>query len=377
MIPNLLQILFLFAIPACILFFEARYALIRKISPVVMCYGLGILCGHLPFLGLSNSITNTVIEATVAIAIPLLLFPSDFTGFLRLAPATAKSFVAAIVSVCVVSALGVQVFGDSVPDSWMVSAMLVGVYTGGTPNLTAIAIGLDVPEETFIVVNAADILLCSIYLLVLISIAKPVLAKWLRPFDGHDQADVPEGDGGASAKPRVSAKPGHVIAGILLAGICLGVSAGVSLLLTGTLSPAAMILCITTLAIALSFHRTVRDLRGTYEFGQFLMLVFCFAIGTLANVNDMIAAFSGILAYCAFVLIGSILLHVILAKIANVDVDTVIITSTAAVLGPPFIGPVANVLKNRSLIVGGMTASVIGLAIGNYLGFAIGSLLRP
>jgi uncharacterized membrane protein len=73
---------------------------------------------------------------------------------------------------------------------------------------------------------------------------------------------------------------------------------------------------------------------------------------------------------------GSIVIHFALAKFFKVDVDTFIMTSTAAVFGPPFVGPIANVLKNREVVVSGMTAGVLGLAIGNYLGIGMAMLLK-
>ena len=53
-----------------------------------------------------------------------------------------------------------------------------------------------------------------------------------------------------------------------------------------------------------------------------------------------------------------------------------IITSTAAIYGPAFIGPVANAIKNRDMIVPGITMGLLGYAIGNYIGIGIAMLLR-
>ena len=72
----------------------------------------------------------------------------------------------------------------------------------------------------------------------------------------------------------------------------------------------------------------------------------------------------------------SIILHFILASIFRIDRDTVIITSTAAIYGPAFIGPVANAIKNKEVIVTGITMGLLGYAIGNYIGIGIGMLLR-
>jgi uncharacterized membrane protein len=54
-----------------------------------------------------------------------------------------------------------------------------------------------------------------------------------------------------------------------------------------------------------------------------------------------------------------------------------LITSTAGIFGPAFIGPVAERLRNREVIVPGLTCGLVGYAIGNYLGFAVAWLLMP
>ena len=75
------------------------------------------------------------------------------------------------------------------------------------------------------------------------------------------------------------------------------------------------------------------------------------------------------ITWCYF---GSLILHLILAKIFKVDADNFLITSTAFVFSPPFVPLVANALKNKDVIVTGITGGIIGYIIGNYLGVALG-----
>jgi len=75
------------------------------------------------------------------------------------------------------------------------------------------------------------------------------------------------------------------------------------------------------------------------------------------------------------VVISSVILHYLLAAIFRIDTDTVIITSTDAIFGPAFIGPVAKGINNREVIVSGITMGLVGYAIGNYLGLAVAWIL--
>jgi uncharacterized membrane protein len=61
--------------------------------------------------------------------------------------------------------------------------------------------------------------------------------------------------------------------------------------------------------------------------------------------------------------------------IFRIDADTVIITSTAMIYSPPFVPVVAAALKNRDVIISGLTTGIIGYVIGNYLGIFTGFLL--
>ena len=58
----------------------------------------------------------------------------------------------------------------------------------------------------------------------------------------------------------------------------------------------------------------------------------------------LLAASSTLFWFCGFVVFGSILLHYLMAILFKVDRDTLIITSTAAIFGPPFIAPVAQAI---------------------------------
>jgi uncharacterized membrane protein len=47
-----------------------------------------------------------------------------------------------------------------------------------------------------------------------------------------------------------------------------------------------------------------------------------------------------------------------------------------ASFGPAFIGPVASVLKNKDIVVSGLTTGLVGYAVANYLGIGIAHLFH-
>jgi uncharacterized membrane protein len=373
--------------PALAVAASRRSTIVERLSPVVVCYAFGILLANTGVVrpdttgyGLARSITI----ATVLLAIPLLLFGTDFRAWFSIARPTIVSFGLAIVSVAVVASVASVLFSGIGADGWEVAGMMVGVYTGGTANMAAIATALDAPESTFVALNAADVVVGALYLLFLLTVAQRLLGRLLPPFvatldraevDAHDLAEVGHDDPWAY-RPPVPA----ILRGLGVALIVVALAVGTAFLLVGDADSAAFdtaaILGITTFGIAASFVPAIRRLPGTYEVGQYLFLVFAVAVGALANIADLAPSFTTVLPMLSAVLVGAVLLHVALAALFRIDTDTVIITSTAAVFGPPFVGPVAAVLRNREIVVSGLTTGVVGLAIGNYVGLAVAYLLR-
>ena len=83
-----------------------------------------------------------------------------------------------------------------------------------------------------------------------------------------------------------------------------------------------------------------------------------------------------IIMYITFVIFCSLVLSVILAKIFKVDSDTMVITSVALVNSPLFVPMIAESMKNKKVIITGITVGVIGYAVGNYLGIIVSELLK-
>ena len=72
---------------------------------------------------------------------------------------------------------------------------------------------------------------------------------------------------------------------------------------------------------------------------------------------------------------GSVMLHMLLGWIFRVDADTLLVTSTAAIYGPPFVPPLCEALKNRHLLISGLTTGLVGYAVGTQLGLAVAKFL--
>lgn len=351
---------------------EKKIKLIKWLGSIIICYVIGMVLGNIS-LDLNVQILQTTTEISICIAIPLLLFSSNIIKSYKYAKSGIFSFTLGVFSVVVSSVIAFYFFKDQLNDVWKISGMMIGVYTGGTPNMSAIGIALDVEEEVFILLNSADIVFSGIYFIFLLTIAKKILLLILPKFNNnqlnedHSQTIVKNNE----KKVLLS-----VALGILLAIFIFGLSVLISILLTGKMSGQIIILGITTLGILASFSKKVQSLSNTYQSAEYLIMIFALSMGAMANFSELLAASSVLFSFCGFVVLISVLLHVILAFVFRIDTDTLIITSTAAIFGPAFIGPIASAIKNEKLIAIGIIMGLIGYAIGNYLGLAVALILK-
>lgn len=253
--------------------------------------------------------------------------------------------------------------------------MLIGVYTGGTPNMSAIGMAFDTPKEVYVLLNSSDVVLGSIYFIFIITFIKRLLGLFLPDYKSNIQKQ-PGLKVESSNKISKRQLALNIIIVLMLGVIILGLAAWISITIKGDIDETWVILVLTTLGIAASFIKKIQKIKGSYETAFYLLLIFSLSIGAMANINELLSKSSDLFLYTTFVMFTSIVLHYILASIFRIDRDTVIITSTAAIYGPAFIGPVANVIKNKEVIVTGITMGLLGYAIGNYIGIGVAMLLR-
>jgi uncharacterized membrane protein len=378
---TVVQVLVMFAFPALVAEVAKRNRMAGMIGPVVLCYGLGLLLGNLPSSPVDVALSQSVAEAVIPVAIALMLFSTRFVSWFRYAGRAVFSFGLQMLAVIIVSLTLPLLFrhlATDRPDLWKISGMLVGVYTGGTPNLAAIGTALGAGNETFIALNACDLLMSATYLLLLMTVAQRLALRFLPSF-----VPLPETDRDSTfhylnqqkdlSMQRMAL---HLAGMVLLAGAIMGLSVGFSLLVADAITAPNVMLGVTTLSIAASFIPYVRNVPKTYELGEYFLLVFCLGIGSISNATVLAQTSPALLAYVAAMMWLSILVHFALSWLFRVDADTMLITSVAGIFGPAFIGPVAAVLKNRDIVVSGLTTGLVGYAVANYLGLAVAHAVR-
>lgn len=412
----LLAVLYILT-PALILYLCFKYPLINKIGPVIIAYILGLLIGNVGILPATGSFLNEfmvtnpkiginevnallekdliseenllafqiyklrdiVMSISILLAIPLMLFSSNIKQWKQMAGKTLTSLFVGLFSVILVIVAGFFIFQNSgIKDLWKVSGLLVGVYTGGTPNLASLKMMLDVDPNTYILTHTYDLIIGVFYLSFLLSIGQTLFQKFLPKFplpkgsfaleDKEKQKDF-----WAFMNKQTILPLGKAI--LLALGIVV-IGAVLSLLVPDHLLMVVIILSITTLGILASLIPAINRIEKSFDAGMYLILIFSLVVASMADIRNFAGLTPSLLGYISLAVFGSLFIHILLSKIFKIDADTTMITSVAFICSPPFVPVIAGALRNRHIMVSGITIGIIGYAIGNYLGFLVANVLK-
>ena len=380
--------LFYLLVPAGVVWLCRRSKAAAGVGAILILYFIGLIVGNLliyPFPEVSKAVSG-VQEAlsgiTIPLALPLILFACDFRGWpVRKALA---SLVIGLVSVITASVSGYLLMAPHLGgQAASVAGMAVGVYTGGTPNLAAIKMMLGVDEGTYLLMNSFDMLVSFLYLVFLMSVGIRLFRRIL-PYAATAGKETGEQHGQAMAMSEDRMyrdvfsrenSPGTFKA-IGLAMLITALALGLSMLTTGGINMIVLILTLTTLSIAASFIPQVRGWVKSYDAGMYLVLVFSLVVASMVDVRSLnLREGLWLLAFIALVIFGSLLLQILLSKLLRIDADTATITSVAMINSPLFVPMIAENMKNRRVILTGITIGIIGYAAGNYLGVLIAGIL--
>ena len=356
----------------------------QKLGVILLCYLSGLIVGNAGLVPAQMFAVQALLsEVAVALALPMLLFTLDIRQWSKSAGKAILSMLFAIVSVVTLATTLFYLFrAEGVQTTSQFAAMSVGMYTGGTPNIAAIKTALDIPHARYIVFQTLDALSGGIYILAMLTFGIPLFRKLLgRP--GLSTTDTCASNEMLNEDylPLTRAENLPQLASVfLLALFALGASLGLAELVKAVFAventSAFVIIFLTTIGMAFSLNARVRQLVLSYRTGMYLIYVFCFVIATMTNAADLGKASVSVTMFVFGTIAGSLLIHAILCKLAGIDGDTFVITSTAAICSPPFVPMMAKALGNPSIVLSGMTTGIIGYALGNYLGIALALLLQ-
>lgn len=410
-------LLFYVLMPMGILYACRRWSFLDKLGPVIIAYIIGIILGNAgilpsmgnylheqmvnrPDLGLpevmemleTGTVTDSevlafriyklkdiLISISILLAIPLMLFSSNIRQWKEMAGKAVVSLFLGLFSIIAVVTAGYFIFrGSGLQELWKISGLLVGVYTGGTPNLAALKLILDVDSDTYILVHTYDLLVGIAYLSFVLSLGPVSFRRILPPFPSKliPVAVTPTDKTTSffSVLEKNPLLPLLKAVGISVLIVALGV--GLGELVPKNVQMAVIVLGITSLGILASFIRSINKIENTFETGMYLILIFSMVVASMADIRNLTSISFALLGYIALAVFGSLLIHLLLSRLFKIDADTALITSVALVCSPPFVPVAAASMKNRQILVSGISIGIIGYAVGNYPGFLLANVLQ-
>ena len=384
---TVLSIIYLLGVPLLVMQLAKRWNWIEKVSPMTVLYLIGLAVANLlptdDGIFSLNTATNTLFSnLAVPLAIPLMLMGCDMNNW-QIGKAF-KVFLSGLLSVLIVTVAGYFIFRSSYsnPKGFaQVCAVATGIYTGGIPNMGAIKQAVGMPHQTYLYITSYDLIVTGLYLVFVIFFGKKVFRTLLgsgKIKSSNAGTQTKSDDGTAKVNPFDHE---HLKTSLLAIAITLAIAAisyAVSLIASRDGSPnmTVLILLLTTLAIAASFLPPMRKQQHSFDLGLYCVYVFCLAIASACNVREMdIAGSLPILYYLGFIILGSLILQILFAKMLKIDGDSVMVCSVALINSPPFVPLAAALLNNKDIVILGITIGLLGYMLGNYLGIGLYHLL--
>ncbi len=416
-------ILFYFTFPLIIIYLCKKWPFLKKLGSIVLAYAFGLLLGssgilprgssgyHLALQGraaiprpeLETLVTqgkavdedyfvnqiaqvqDMIPSIVIPLAFPLLFFSLNIKKWLRYAKRGLISVCLALLSGLIMVPVGFFIFKNSIPESWKLAGMFVGIYAGGTPNFVALKLALNVDPSLFVIVSTYDMIVGAVLILFFITIAPKLFRMILPPFKALPDTNTNLDNSFAEIETDYEDYSGMfkkgrtlpLLVALGLSVVIFALSFGISLLLPGIPQMVVVILSITTFAILASLIKSVNRIEKTFQLGMYLIVVFSLAVASMANLKTMFGlGMLNLILFITWCYFGSLFLHLLLSIIFRIDADNFVITSAAFIFSTPFVPMVAGALKNKDIILTGITGGIIGYIIGNYAGIALAYFLK-
>ena len=385
MIGNILLIIFYLVAPAMVLLVCRKIKAFNKIGPVLTLYLLGVLVANIGIFPTEPAahdslmkFQNSISEILVPLALPMMLFGCNFKKF-----SLGKSmgaFVIGVLSVVIFVFVGFFMFKNNLGEEGnMMGAALTGQYLGGAANLAAIKQMLGLNTENFVILSTCNLIVSFFYLMFLMGGGVKFARKIVGGRGNKEQnVNIEEYTEENPYKDFGKKKSLIQLLKVLVASIIvMGISVYIGTLASGGkgISMVALILSITTLSLLLTSWKEVRSWDKSYDAGMYLIYVFCLVMATMADLSSIDWNQSlYILLFQAVIIFGSLFLTIIFAKLFRIDADTAVITSDTLINSPICVPMIAATMKNKDVIVTGITNGLAGYAVGNYIGYLVFNL---
>ena len=281
--------------------------------------------------------------------------------------------------------LGYMLFGHNMTEGAEVGGIVSGMYTGGMVNAAALQNIFKVEEQSYIIMCSYDVIISFLYLVFVVSVGY----KFFRWIYGEKQTTTLTQEERRELEEQIAEQNRNPYEGLWsregmkelgkivgITAVVVGLSAAATLPFPGEWFMTIFILMLSTLGIVCSFLKPVRNLKRSFDIGMYLIYIFSIAMASMADFSTLNLA-DGLnqIGFLVVAVFGSLILHAIFCRLMRIKADAMVATSVAFINSPPFVPMMVVAMKNKSALIVGLGAGIVGYAAGNYFGVIMAKLL--
>lgn len=354
-----------------------RFTIVQSLSPALVGILFGMALSNSGILPGESPVYRFLQSTGVSLGIVLILTSVDVRSIVQAGPTMLAAFALGAVGTGIGAIVaGFVLQGQIGEETWKLSGQFTGTYTGGGVNFAALARAFDTSSDLFTAAIAADVILTAIWMAACLAVPVVLGKPKQEATDERASEDAPKTT--TMTLERSLHSSGHPVSILDAAGIVVvALAALVGARVLAELLPIfPEVLWLTSLALILAQIPAVKRLSGTALIGNYLVLLFLASNGAQSVVQNIVRVGPAVFYFaCVTVAIHGLVIFAA-GRLFKLDFGTLAIASQANVGGAASAMAMASARGYGDRLLPGVAVGLLGYAVGNYLGFAVGSLMR-
>jgi len=378
MINNPFHILIVFlGIISVALTLISKFEIAKKISPVIMILFFTALLANTGVIPTEHGFYKQLSGYAVPFAVCQILLHIRFTDIKKTGLGVLKAFAVAsmgsLLGCLLAGMLLSQQLNEILADQgWKLAGPYIGTYIGGSLNFFSMWTGLEIDSPNlFAAANAVDNL-TLIPIFMFWGIAPLVLKKWF-PEPAIDAAADLKQNGESAAALKLNDLVKLVFIGFMIMVLSDLIKKHI---VSVWMPQIPTILIVTTIALLVAQFKSIKNLQGSKELGNFSFYLFFAVIGAMMDIPKAVGLAPVLFIYVTIIIITQVIFVLVIGKLFKIDLRMLAVASIAAKAGPSTVVAYTNAKNWNYLALPGVAAGLLGYAVGNYVALAGAYLLK-
>ncbi len=348
-------------------FLEIRFSFFKALSAALVGILLAMILSNAGLIPAQSKAYDVLIDPGISLGIVLILLNVNLSTIRNAGGPMMLAFLLGTVGTAAGAFISALIFAPLIgPETWKLAGQFMGTYNGGGVNFAALGRAFDTNSELFSAAIAADVLITAFWMTACLTV--PL-------FFGRRQSRQRSRERDSMIESLYKSTPIRLQDTAFLVVIALG-AVWLANHLETIFPGIPAVLWLTTISLAAGQVPYIRQLSGAGLWGYYILLLFLATNGAQSVVKNIIVIGPGVLYFAA----GTVVLHGAcifgIGTLLRLNATTLAIASQANVGGPASAMALATARGAVDRVLPGVAVGLLGYAIGNYTGFAMGALVR-